>query len=227
MPGGRRWSKRELHILRSRYPTEGPLALSKTLKRSRAAIKMKALEMGVSLGELVGWVECADVAAATGHQASSVRDAALASGHAKRIVSGERVWAVLVPQAWADAYTRRALRGAEADRLLGHYYDVEKAARVLGIHHCTLRRWLTGKVQSYGAQLLAHVRVEVTSAATYRQYLFNPYQLEAMAKKLKEHTRDTTRQEPRRPHRRREPGPVEDAHGGGEVAQQGANLDPL
>jgi len=184
VPGGKRWSEEEIHLLRSKYPTHGPERVAEMMPgRTPSSVKTKAMHLGLNVGEVNGWVSISLVAYQTGLHINTVRERAQRSGVTKPIKGKGRNLMLLVPEAWADAYVNSVRRGREAEELAQHHYDLKKTARIFGIHPQTLRKWLYGhNPNSQGAQIMSRVRFIVTTGIQRRSYLFNPYDVEREAK---------------------------------------------
>ena len=183
-----RWTEGELHLLRSKYCTFGPAKVAKMLKsRSVHAVKSKAWELGLAVGDLDGWVTVSQLADASGMHIQTVRERALASGYARKLRGRSRVLKVVVPEAWADAYVRMIHRAKQNDTLVNHHYDLAKVARVFGVHPKTIRSWIYGEhPHSFGAACLKEVRILMTTGQLKRRYLFDPLQVEREARRYRE-----------------------------------------
>jgi hypothetical protein len=184
----RRWTDDELHLLRSRYASCGPAKVAKMLNdRSTHAVKSKAWELGLTVGEMNGWVTVGQLAAASGMHIQTVRERALASGFARKLHGRGRVLKIMVPEAWADAYVRMAQRGHEVDELVDYHYDLKKTAKVFGVHPKTIRAWLYGQhPESFGAACLSRVKIRMTTGQLKRRYLFEPTSVETEARRYRE-----------------------------------------
>jgi len=184
VPGGKRWSEEEVHLLRSKYPTHGPERVAEMMPgRTAAGVKTKAMHLGLSVGDVSGWVPISLVATQTGLHINTVRERAQRSGVTRAIRGPGRNLKLIVPEAWADAYVSSVRRGREAEELAQHHYDLKKTARIFGVHPQTLRKWLYGtSPSSNGARIMSRVRFIVTTGVQRRSYLFNPYDVEREAK---------------------------------------------
>lgn len=188
MKRGSEWTEDELHLLRSRYPTHGPDRLAAMLPgRTALAVKTKAMALGLNVGDVKGWVPVGYIAKATGLHRNTVSDRAKRQGVAREIKAASgRTYMLLVPEAWADAYVRAVERASEADDLRGHHYTLRQAAKVIGVHPYTIRRWLYAEnPDSFGARLMARIRFISTTGRQRRAYLFNPYDVEEAAREYK------------------------------------------
>lgn len=183
-----RWTEEELHLLRSKYAQFGPARVAMMLKsRSAHAVKSKAWELGLTVGDLEGWVTVRHLANATGMHIQTVRERALASGYARKLGGRGRVLKVVVPEAWADAYVRMVRRAQQNDELVDHHYDLGKVARVFGVHPKTIRSWIYGQhPDSFGAACLGRVQIVMTTGKLRRRYLFHPLQAEREARLYRE-----------------------------------------
>lgn len=183
-----RWTDEELHLLRSKYPFFGPAKVAKMLKnRSAHAVKSKAWELGLTVGDMDGWVSVSQVADASGMHIQTVRERALASGFARKLKGRGRVLKVMVPEAWADAYVRMIRRAREHDDLVDHHYDLTKTARIFGVHPKTVRAWLYGEHPgSFGTKCMARIRMVVTTGQLHRRYLFHPLDVEREARNYRD-----------------------------------------
>lgn len=183
------WTEEELHLLRSKYPSHGPVRVARILNRQPQSVKGKAHQLGIRLGDIPGWVPLGAVSDVTGLAINSVKDRAERAGVLRRITShkNSRVVLSLVPESWADAYVRYVERGREAEELRDYYYDLQKTARIFGVTGVTIRRWLYGEYpNSYGAQVMSRVKFVMTTGLEKRSYLFEPLSVEREAKTYRE-----------------------------------------
>lgn len=171
------WTNDDIHLLKSKYVTHGTKALTRMLKRSREDVAAKAKELGLTVGDIRGWVPIKAVAEAANRSYHVVRIKALKSGFARRLPTE----VLIVPEIWADAYIKSIQRGEAADELVKHYYDVRKTARIFGVKPITIYHWLYGHSQT-GAKIMDRIGIVVTSDLHGRQYLFEPYSVEKEAK---------------------------------------------
>lgn len=188
MKYGSHWTDAELHLLRSRYPGNGPDRLAAMLPgRTALAVKTKAMSLGLNVGDVKGWVPVGYISKATGLHRNTVSDRARRQGVTREVKAASgRTYMLLVPEAWADAYVRAVERASEADDLRGHHYTLKQTARVFGVHPYTIRRWLYAKnPDSFGARLMAKVKFISTTGRQRRAYLFDPYTVEEAAKEYK------------------------------------------
>jgi hypothetical protein len=187
----RPWTAEEIHLLRSKYPIHGVGVVTGMLPgRTCDGVKAKAHALGLRVTDVQGWVGIGTIAHLTGLHPTSVRARALASGYARRIGGTNRRQFVMVPEAWAEAYVKMALRGQQAEELMGHHYTLEKTAKLFGVYRTTIKRWLFGiPASSPGVAHLARIQVVTTSGRGRRQYLFNPWHVEREARAYREANR--------------------------------------
>jgi len=177
------WSDDDIHLLKSKYVTHGVQALARMLQRPFDSVAKQAENLGLTVGDIRGWVPVRSVAEAANRAYHRVRRKALRSGYARRLPTD----VLIVPEVWADAYVKSIQRGEEADQLIKHYYDVNKVARIFGVKPITVYHWLYGYSQR-GARIMDRIKVTVTSDMNGRQYLFEPYSVEKEAKVYREQT---------------------------------------
>lgn len=193
----RAWSDEDVHLLRSRYARLGPHKLARALARSPGAIKWKARTLGVTYGDVPGWVSGNAVAETVGCCRTSVYRAARNARVARELRTRTRV-TVLVPEAWADAYIKSVLKGRENEALMEHHYTLKKAAAVFGVHPSTLRKWLYGSdaAGAVGKACVTRVKVVTTTGRTNKRFLFSPWDVEREARVYREYRRTRSRHQP-------------------------------
>ena len=173
-------------IIERRYPSGGTRSVHRALPHIPAdSIRRRANTLGVAYGILRDRVRISEVA----KDANVTTRVVSLAAHRDRVAvhtGAPRAPLTYVPAKWARAYIERTLAAQELDDLIGHWYDLYTAGRVVGTHWKTLSRWtntLPGRSSSAAhAAWYATVRTDRTSGKTQGVRLYNPHDVEAFAR---------------------------------------------
>jgi hypothetical protein len=175
-----KYSPEEITFLERWYALRGPKWCAARLNRKPETVHAKAKKLGLTFGDVPGWVRTIHLANAIGVGNTTVYNAASAQGVLRVVGTGAK--AALVPEKWADAYLKKYEAWAEGEQArAAGYLTTGEARAVLSIGKSTILRAISQAPESYLAPYFRHVR----SVRGYRgRLLLNPHDIETVRKQL-------------------------------------------
>lgn len=168
------WSVEQTEFLRKHYGRKGPTWVSERIGKSKATTYKKACSLGISFGDVPGFVPASEVATVAGTSVSNIMQAARTAGTLK-VVGGKHRGAngkrALVRMRWADEYL--AAREERSENETAGYLTTREVMSALRIGFGTLQRTTQGR--GYLAELMAGVR---RVRGERGRHLFNPFDVE-------------------------------------------------